>query len=94
MTRLLAGRMAFQSTEHKDGARVASRTCRNPDRERLHPGKAAKKAGRKFLRTLRALAAVRASGEHLTAAFDGVSMTTAGLLEATRNLAKALEAAP
>ena len=54
MARLLAGRMAFQSTEHevKDGVRtrVASHTYRNPDRAALHPGKAAKKAARKFRR--------------------------------------------
>ena len=50
MARLLAGRMAFQSTEHevKDGVRTrASHTYRNPDRAAMHPGKAAKKAARR-----------------------------------------------
>ena len=61
MARLLAGRMAFHSTSRSpeierdpDGklmpACVASRTYRNPDRAALHPGKAAKKAARKFRR--------------------------------------------
>ena len=58
MARLLAGRMAFQSTSRSpeierdpDGklmpACVASRTYRNPDRAAMHPGKAAKKAARR-----------------------------------------------
>ena len=61
MARLLAGRMAFQSTSRSpeierdpDGklmpACVASRTYRNPDRAAMHPGKAEKKAARKFRR--------------------------------------------
>ena len=88
MARLLAGRMVFQSTEHERGMRIASHTYRNPDRAAMHPGKAAKK----FRRTVMAFAALGESGDGLARAFDGVAMTTAGLREATRNLATLVKA--